>query len=219
MFCDNCGAQLREKAQFCPKCGQSVSVVQSPSNQQIVSDLKPTKWSGRKSVLLVIFLTLITGGIYSAIWYRRQQNLLNGFSSQKKITKSDIRLLLIVSSLFALLSFISGAHDSPKSFDYMTNLDLTMFVILKIGPPLMELATMWIILRLAFRARYILDEHYNKHLKMKVYFGLIYTFLFHIYYIQYMLNQLLPTNKGTRDDSPANEIWQEKYKTIHLKGE
>ena len=39
MFCRNCGAQLKEGAKFCPKCGTPVTQTQSTAGQQY--DVQP----------------------------------------------------------------------------------------------------------------------------------------------------------------------------------
>ena len=71
-FCSNCGTELGEGVNVCPKCGTSVN---SSVNQS-------TPVLTKRNIVTAIILSLITCGIYSIYWFVVMTNDSNKVSGE-----------------------------------------------------------------------------------------------------------------------------------------
>ncbi|MGN1359190.1 MAG: NINE protein [Kiritimatiellia bacterium] len=78
MFCENCGSNISDKAQMCPKCGHPVASNQGDKNEWLTATLLCfflgvfgvhrfyTGNTGTAVVMLI--LSMVTCGLVSGIW-------------------------------------------------------------------------------------------------------------------------------------------------------
>jgi hypothetical protein len=134
----------------------------------------------RSSAVLVVLLTLLTGGIYLGIWYLRRAKALNALESESKIGAFGPVVLIV---LGVVLLFVPTPPPGPRA----------VAVLLGI-----------VSLVLAFRTREIMMDH-QRHLVRAVVpqsAGLqdqfdpssILTFFFHVWYLQHKINELVETS-------------------------
>ena len=133
----------------------------------------------KMNVLLLIFISIITGGIFVLIWYLIQRPRLNRLKSLEKLGVFVFILAIAIYTLFLVLIFVSAfSQDSQLSED----LDLISQVI----------DTFYIILLTiqGFKIRHILYQHFNNHLKRNLYMSGLLIFFMGIFYLQYKINRL-----------------------------
>ncbi|MBO1223882.1 MAG: DUF4234 domain-containing protein [Candidatus Scalindua sediminis] len=137
------------------------------------------KMLGSTSVLLVLVLMIVTFGIYYPIWFLRRKNILNRLSTTTKLYSQMAVVLLIL-----LVLTIPGQFREVFSFD-----ETILGILMLITAALFFVSAIlgWI---LAFRVRRMLDEHYNRDLRMEIPFSGLTTFFLTIYYLQYKMNRL-----------------------------
>jgi predicted Zn finger-like uncharacterized protein len=132
---------------------------------------------GKMSVLWLIFLTLITFGIYFPIWFLRKREALNALNSDKKLGSGLYVFAIVVYVFTVLVAIVSGVMEgmggepSPlfQGLEALTNLiNLVVGIIL------------WV---KCFTVRRILSDHFNKRLSALA------TFFLTIYYLQYRINR------------------------------
>lgn len=138
----------------------------------------------KKSVLLIILLTLITYGIYQPIWFLKQKNAINNLKSKEKLTNTLFILVIILYAVSALFLFI-----------YLFPYDTTSPLVIELIDNLINLTGAIIILVMSFKVRRILHQYFNVVLKRNIKFSKIYTFLFGIYYLQYKINRIVSQKK------------------------
>jgi hypothetical protein len=122
----------------------------------------------RKNILLLLFLVLITYGIYVPIWFLNQKKALNSFVS--KVNNSYVYFLLVIyifSGCMLIYSLFRGENELINLLDLIINLSgITTTIIL------------------SFQVREILNEHYESKVS-----GIL-TFLLTIFYLQYEINKI-----------------------------
>lgn len=160
----------------------------------------------KRNIFLMLFLTVITFGIYIPIWFFKQQDSINRLISEKKINSKLLVLLLMISivmvmpiatAIISLLSFTLLAVTGAKVFSgiALVTFVLTSFFQIKaidwvINGWVIKILLYILILILAFRVQNILNDHFNKKLNRDIIFSDLLTFFFTIYYLQYKLNRL-----------------------------
>jgi hypothetical protein len=86
-FCPNCGEPVAELAVICPHCGVSLTANHFAASKINTSGIKS------RSIVLSIFLTLITCGIYSIYWYVCLTNEMNRASGKVNDTSGGAAVL------------------------------------------------------------------------------------------------------------------------------
>ncbi len=182
MNCKHCGAPLNVGDETCAYCG-------SPTELGIANKDEILKRKERENVLsmkvtggaLVIFLCIITVGLYSPVWYLLRKKSLDRLSPQKPLPQVALWLYLLVSIAFIVL---------PQSEEKM---DLTFYnniynIILLAMPGL----SIW----LAFRVRRMLQTYAATFMDRKVVIktiapsGLALVF-FGMVYLQLQINNMV----------------------------
>jgi hypothetical protein len=128
----------------------------------------------KKSVLLMIFLTIITYGIYIPVWFLNRKNAFNNLNSKEKISKGPIifvLVLFIISAIILIPSILFTGTEIGAMIDMVDSAinlvgGITMLVV-------------------AFKVRRIMNEHYKTNLSVAA------TFFFSFYYLQYKINLFL----------------------------
>ena len=114
MFCEHCGAGLKDGAKHCEYCGASVDKVKTATNQQKVDEVKESideanetlkSVVGKYSVLSIIGLLFavfmpLVGLIISIIAYKQA----NGEEKDTSLAKAGI----IVSAVFMVIYVVGG---------------------------------------------------------------------------------------------------------------
>jgi len=160
----------------------------------------PEKVPQKKSVILLVFLSIITLGIYPAIWYIKRAPELNDLHTEKQIGKgltktyATFAILLIISIaifyLFPRLTNMGGA--TPEDIILTTSLSL-------IG--LSALLSFIIAIILAFKTRAILNLALDKKgIQRKP--SILFTIIFNMFYLQYEINRILDDKEMERRTGP-----------------
>lgn len=133
----------------------------------------------RKSVWMVILLSIVTLGIYVPYWLYQRLDAFNQMKSTEKLDKSTVMAVLVMYSLTTVMYIVSTISEIlyPENISFVTNIDNVGSVIDFISTIMM--------LYLAFRTRKVIEDHF------KVTLSGVATFFFSIYYLQYKINQQL----------------------------
>jgi len=140
---------------------------------------------GRTNVLFLIFLTVITLGVYYPIWFLRKKDALNKLQAKEKLGSGLFIFITIVQIPTIFIGFtigflegFTGEEGIGKGFDLLTKL--------------LSLAVGIIFLAKSLKVRRILKGHFGGHLGYGISFSPLATFFFQIYYLQYKINRLPP---------------------------
>lgn len=186
-FCPNCSRENSREARFCADCGTrlDVSDVGFPGSSGAMDLNNGGSASGsfygltRKSIWLMIGLTIITFGIYEPYWYLTRLQRFNALSSSAKFNQTSILIWLVwfvvdaIIIVFAILSPESSTLQSLELIEGIGNLVAAIFALI-----------------LAFRAKKILQEHLAVNDNDYSMSGVA-TFFFQFFYIQYKINRLM----------------------------
>lgn len=140
----------------------------------------------KTSVLAVIILTCITGGIYFPIWYLTRREAINQLHSSEKLGRDIFIAGIVVFSLVFINSFYSV-------FSNLDALQAGAEVQVSIVDLIADIASLIILIPLVyqtFKVKRILIDHYNNHLQKDIQFSNIMTLLFLNFYLQYKINRL-----------------------------
>jgi predicted Zn finger-like uncharacterized protein len=132
----------------------------------------------KTSVILMLFLTAITLGIYYPIWCLKRKKEINNLQSKEKLGSGVFVFAIVAYSLTLLSGLISGFLEGLTGgrSAFQNFLDLAFNILnLVVGISLLVRC---------FKIRRILQEHFNKSLSA------VATFFFQIYYLQYKINRL-----------------------------
>jgi hypothetical protein len=149
-----------------------------------IQDLyRPPGWSSsaepddselpKTSVLVVIFLTLITIGLYVPVWFLRRRKVLNRLSPARNVNAFIAGLVALYLGAF-VLGITAGVEGAPQG----QNLDFWTGVV--------DIASRILTLVLSFQVKAILEENYPDDISG------VGTFFLSIFYLQYKINRLQP---------------------------
>ncbi|MCK4552879.1 DUF4234 domain-containing protein [Candidatus Pacearchaeota archaeon] len=139
----------------------------------------------KKSVILLWFLSFITLGIYSSIWYIKRARELDYLKTPKKL-KKRVGILNLILIILCLTLLTTLTITSPTEID-ITN---TLTIILVSSLLILMFFTLIVTLFLAFKTRTIINQALkNKGVTRNVsgFFTLIFNFL----YLQYEINRIV----------------------------
>jgi hypothetical protein len=145
-----------------------------------VGDLPHSNTELKKtSIVLLIFLTIITFGIYYPVWFLRRRNAINNLQSKEQLGVGVFVFAIVVLSISLFVYLLSGSMEGiadglgEKSLiPISTGLDLfsmTLYLVAGIA-----------IFFQCFKVRRIFNEHFNTHLEKGISFSVAATFLFQI---------------------------------------
>ncbi len=181
MYCSTCGKENANTASFCTACGNSLST-QTPEVQESIGGLPESDQELKKSsVILIIFLTVITGGIYNPVWFLKRRNAINNLQSKEKLSSGVFIFAIVMFSMSLLLAFISGLSEGFGDMDTARGIDAFSNIL--------GLVAGITLLVQCFKVRRIFNEHFNVYLKRDIPFSGVATFFFQIYYFQYKMNR------------------------------
>ena len=141
------------------------------------------------SVAVVFLFTFLTNGIYLPVWFLTRRNQFNSLQSEEKLGKGVYLFAIVAFSAAVCLGLYSGLAlfflSEPslgESGSYLAYADLAanLFTLIAIIPLVQQ----------TFKAKRILLDHYNGHLRQNVTFSPVLTLLFLNLYLQYKINRL-----------------------------
>jgi len=150
----------------------------------------------KKNIFILWLLSIITLGIFSAIWYLKRSSEFFGLGTQKKLRKNLALTFLITNIVFVTLLIIFPLTITTDMGDFYQNMSTTQIAILSLLGIAFILRIFFSLL-LAFYSRTILNQalENKKHpRKTSVLFTLIFTHL----YLQYEINKII----GDREETP-----------------
>lgn len=127
----------------------------------------------RTSVLFMVFMSLISLGIYLPYWFLSREKAILELQSDKGLPGLYSRLVLVLYVLSAVLFLFSG-FMSESMLQFYDSLDRLITLIGALA-----------LIFLAFRTRRRLMDHLGEKLSW------IWTFLFGPWYLQYRINKHL----------------------------
>jgi len=196
LLCPKCETTLFSNSNYCPNCQENVDVTdksEAPDNSEtfLTNETRHRKAEREKTcqssdpslikmdIILLIFLTIITFGLFVEIWFLIQRPKLNRLKSSKKLGISIliICLLLYLSALIlAVFSVIVPGFLLSEDLDLLSDL-------------LILTASVLLILQ-RFKVRHILYNHCNNYLQQNLYMPGLLVLFFDIFYLQYKINRL-----------------------------
>jgi hypothetical protein len=155
-----------------------------------------------KSVLLVIILSIITLGIYPAIWYMSKSDEFYNLGTKKKLGPT-LPAMLIVSNILLIASIIIFplTIDIAQMGSFYQRLSpLQTIILFAIG--FFLLLKIFFSLLLAFYSRTIINQALeNKESKTRV--SAFLTFIFTKLYLQYEINKIV----DDKEEEPKIGPW------------
>lgn len=149
----------------------------------------------RRSVLLMIVLTLVTFGLYFPIWFLRRRAALNRLDSPRKLR---LWPFVLVTAWFAF-QFIFGFAAALRAHGQATRAETPLlFNLLQLGINILMLVQ-------SFFTKDILEDHLsgpgddvpNPLFVDSVKLSGIMTFFFQIFYLQYVINRDIAVPKSS----------------------
>ena len=173
IYCSNCGKKSPDESKFCSACGTRLFYQDKKKQQKfdrhniVDTDLK------KVSVLFIIFLTIITLGLYCPIWFLTRRKSINNLQSNKKLG-IGVFIFIILLNILNFIFAIFGPRDEIDAIDALTGFSNIIWIILIVQ---------------SFKVRRIFINHFNSQLQKEISFSGVATFFFHIYYLQYKINR------------------------------
>lgn len=159
-----------------------------PSN--MVAEMKEKKVPEKRSVLVTVILSIITLGIYSAIWYIRRIPELNNLETKKKISKrlGAIFLIIHIALIFMMLILPSTVSTTEMGsfYENPTNEQVYMFFTFCF----LLVFDVFFYLLLSFYSRTAMNLALeNKGINRKL--SWLFTIVFGFIYLQYETNRII----------------------------
>ena len=142
----------------------------------------------KRSVILMIFLSIITIGIYPCFWYINRVKEFNNLYTKDKIKKGEgltylIAIFYIFFLIFALTYRVLARDPYVNDFQDILNLTIPTLILFLLFMILL-LMTIFFMLHLSFKTRKIINEALvNKGTKTKI--SWVFTLIFNLFYLQY----------------------------------
>ena len=144
----------------------------------------------RTSLILVIFLTCATSGIYIPIWFLTRRRAINALRSEEKLGKG----ILILATVIFTVATVGSSYLTVLDFmDFIAPLSAgnqgLLMLGLNAGLNVISLVAFIPVIYEAFKVKRILDDHLN-YLGKDMRFSKVWTFLLMNIYLQYRINRL-----------------------------
>ena len=139
-------------------------------------------------VILTIFFTIITAGIYYPCWFLTRRDQINELHSDEKLGKNVFIYGIVFFSISIFLACVIGVLEGMG--EGLGNVEfLVMAEAVDVIDSLLSLVVFIILLVQCFKVRRIFRNHFNEHLGRNIYFSGLLTFFFQIHYLQYKINR------------------------------
>jgi hypothetical protein len=148
----------------------------------------------RRSVILMFVFTLLTAGLYYPIWFLRRRAALNQLDSPRKLRLWPFVIMLIWFTLQFVASFLAGLSPRRQLTGEAAAL-VSGFV---------QLGVAVLMLVQSFFTKDILEDHLagpgdqlqNPLFTDTVKLSGVMTFLFQVFYLQYVINRYIVSSKS-----------------------
>jgi uncharacterized protein DUF4234 len=158
-----------------------------------VADLSPTGLK-RRSVILMIVLSIVTFGLYYPIWFLRRRAALNRLDSPRKLRLWPFVIVIT----WVVLQFIVGITAGSAAPEQAIGAGAALLL------NLVQLAVGILMVVQSFFTKDILEDHFvgpgdqvpNPLLVDTVKLSGVMTFLFQIFYLQYVINRYIAGPKS-----------------------
>jgi hypothetical protein len=159
----------------------------------------------RRSVLLMIVLTVVTVGLYYPIWFWRRRTALNGLNSS---TKLRLWPFVTFTTVFAVVLVVEVISDPARPADVIGMVPALILYLTRLAAGLL-------IIWQCFVIKDILEDHLigptdrvlSSLTDERVELSALMTFFFQIYYLQYAINRYVadrrPTSRSTEEAATA----------------
>jgi len=158
----------------------------------------------KRSVVLMLFLCIITLGIYPAIWYIKRADEFNGLHTEKQLNKGlTIFLLIVIIAAWLVLPLGSilrqfGIIFENPIIEYLSILPIEFTMTIQI---VIYLILILLYLSLAFRARTIINDALErKGIQRKI--SGFFTLIFNLFYLQYEVNRVIDNKEEEKRIAP-----------------
>jgi hypothetical protein len=154
----------------------------------------------KKSIFVLVLLTIFTLGVYPALWYSRKAEEFENLGTQKKINPvlPLILLILNIMTLALVLIFpLTITTDMGQFYQYLTSFQYFLIY----GFAGVVLVRICLSLFLAFSSRAIINEALKNKGSGKKISGFL-TFIFCFYYLQYEVNRIIDDKEETVRKAP-----------------
>lgn len=170
LHCAKCGSFNNSWARACVSCGEE-------------TDLKMITFTLEKmSVVKLVILTAVTGGVYTAYWFLKRLDAINSLNSEHRVGQGVFGFIiagcLVNAAIVFYLAFAGPGLEEGFALRLLNTSNL------------LGLAVNVAVLVQTFKVRRILLDHYVVHLGREVGFSWIFTFFFSVFYLQFKINRL-----------------------------
>ncbi|MEX2017180.1 MAG: DUF4234 domain-containing protein [Candidatus Pacearchaeota archaeon] len=155
----------------------------------------------KKSVALLVFLSIITLGIYSIMWYIKRAPEINNLNTTKKLTKKIPVTLLILTILQILIAIFIFVLTIISIFTLSLGSFLAYLVYVLYGISAI-MAILFLVVAFNFHSA-INEVLEKKGTKRKL--SVVFTIFFNYLYLQYELNRAIEDREEEKRTGPW--IW------------
>ena len=208
--CKNCGFDNLEGSRFCASCGKALGggkafgegaapyheegheedgheesghggVAPGPGTGQAVASLSPMP------VPTLVLYTLLSFGIYSAVWFLKRLEAFNSLKSEVKLNQGVFGFIIagFVANIFIVLYLVFTGEGGTAPGE-LEGLSLSLVAT----SDMLSIAVQVAVLIQAFKVRRILVDHFEAHLKRDLGVSWGWTLVFGVFYLQYKINRL-----------------------------
>ncbi len=168
--------------------------IEETLSKKNTNQLKPPQ---KKPVILLLFLSIITIGIYPAIWYIKRSSEFTQISSQKLSKKLSIfYLILIILTIISILPLILETIIINNFQPTVSTLDLILLTS-KISIAILSSISTIIGIYLAIKSKNIINEAL-KQKGSQTKLSTILTIFLNIYYLQYEINRIMDNKENSK---------------------
>ena len=200
--CTNCGFDNLEGSRFCASCGKAlgegaafgedathheesghggVAPVPGPGTGRAVASLEPMP------VPTLVLYTILSFGIYSAVWFLKRLEAFNSLKSETKLNQGVFGFIIagFVANICIVLYLVFTGEGGTAPGE-LQGLSLSLVAT----SDMLSIAVQVAVLIQAFKVRRILIDHFEENLKRDVGVSWGWTIVFGIFYLQYKINRL-----------------------------
>lgn len=154
-----------------------------------ISEITPPHAIKKTPVILTIFFSIITAGLYYPCWFLTRRKAFNSFSTYDKLHVIPFIFVIVIFSISIILNCISGYWEmmGEENFD-MAALHRAHGID-QVDRLITSIAGIVLVVQ-CFKARRILRDHFNLSLGRNVEFCGVTLFFLGIFYLQYKINRL-----------------------------
>lgn len=187
--CRSCHKVFIDEQGKCPECGSS-NLVQLWDNNETVASESIQNAIKTTPVILVIFYSIITFGIYVPLWFLHRLDGINQLSSDEKLEKGvfNFFLLLTITSVvlgIIVVTFCDYLFEFKHSYTFKETSELA-----ESASSLIDLFLWLSFIFQSFKVKKIFNNYFNVKKGRGIKFSVILTLLFTIYYLQFKINRL-----------------------------